>query len=86
MVELLIGPLGGTLAIISAAVLAFFYGRWDGSTTTRNKINADADRAYRETRLDIDKTDLGFGSTDDERVKRLLEIASRDGSGPARRD
>jgi hypothetical protein len=86
MIDLLLGPLGSILAVLGAAVLAFLYGRWDGSTSTRERINANADRAYRETRLDIDKTDLGLGSTDDERIKRLLAIADRNSSGSTRRD
>lgn len=33
-------------------------------------------REYRRSRIEIDEIDIGVGSTDNERIKRLHEIAS----------
>ena len=60
------------IAILGCGYSVFLAGK------SRGKANADTDRAkeYREARKDVDNADLGLGATDDERVKRLRQIAN----------
>ena len=61
----------------AALALAVAYGK--GRQAEKAKRDADAAAAYRETRKEIDNADLGIGSTYQQRIKRLRQIADRRG-------
>jgi type II secretory pathway pseudopilin PulG len=83
MVDALLGPLGGILAAVVSVVAALILGRWQGATRARADRAAKDARDYRDERQRIDRTDIGIGATDADRIDRLRAIANRRGSGPS---
>lgn len=68
VLDLVIGPLGAIIAAFVTAGAVFFAGK--------KSADYDAEKAYRKSRKEIDDADLGLGATDDERIKRLRDIAA----------
>ena len=62
-------------AIIAAVVAAWFFGRRSGAA----KRDAKHGKDYIAERKRQDEMDVGHGATDNERIKRLHDIANRNG-------
>jgi hypothetical protein len=81
MLDALLGPLWQYIAGAGAVIAALGLAWWRGRKGERDRRAAADAKAYQDTRREIDNADLGHGATDDERIKRLLDIANRGGSG-----
>ena len=79
LIDALLGPLGGLLAGVIAALAAWAFGRSQGASGAREKRAAQDARDYQNERREIDSEDLGIGASDTERVDRLRDIAKRRG-------
>jgi len=75
------GPLGGILGGVGALVAALVLGRWQGSRDADRKRDAQDARDYIKERGRQDEMDVGHGASDAERIKRLHDIADRNGGG-----
>ena len=81
MIDALLGPLGGILGGVVALVVALVFGRYTGSRDADRKRDAQDARDYIAERKRQDEIDVGHGATDADRIKRLHEIANRNGAG-----
>ena len=81
MVDLILGPLGGIIAGIGAALLAWVLGRQAGKSGERERRAGPDAQDYQDGRTKIDAMDLGHGATDGERIGRLHDIADRRRAG-----
>jgi hypothetical protein len=81
MLDAILGPLGGILAGVAAAVLAWVLGRQQGKSGERERRAGQDAKDYHDGRKKIDAMDLGHGATDIERINRLRDIADRRGAG-----
>lgn len=73
MLSRIIGVLGMIGAATLSVLAALFFGRKQG----RDKAKIDEQKAYIEKRKELDNADLGLGGSDDQRIKRLREIAGK---------
>ena len=64
-------------AVVAAIGAAWFFGRRSGAAKRDAKHGED----YIAERKRQDRLDLGHGATDAERIKRLRDIANRNGAG-----
>jgi hypothetical protein len=81
MIDALLGPLGGILAGVVSVVAALVLGRWQGAARAKADRAAKDAKDYRNERQEIDRTDIGVGATDRQRIERLRGIADRRGAG-----
>lgn len=75
MIDLLLGGvvpyLVGIVTLLVAALGLYLRGRSDNKKDVEREQTSD----YMNKRKEIDNADLGIGSTDDDRIKRLHDLA-----------
>lgn len=73
MLSRIIGVLGMIGAAALSVLAALFFGRKQG----RDEAKIEEQASYIEKRKELDNADLGLGDSDDDRIKRLREIAGK---------
>lgn len=79
ILSIILGPIGGAVAGILALLGLWVLGKRKGASDARTERERKDNEAYRAERARQDGLDVGIGADDDERRRRLRDIADRRG-------